>query len=112
MTRIAEWASHGLKRTGWNLDPKTGLSGLALVCGLGLLAAFYLAISSQTAVLGRDLQELEAAKSALVWDNAELEQQIALSASVVDLQKRAVELGFAPAENVLFLNLPDLSRSD
>jgi hypothetical protein len=88
------------------LDPKTGLSGLALVCGLGLLAAFYLAISSQTAVLGRDLQELEATKSALIWDNDELRQQIALNASIIDLQERALGLGFVPAENVLFLNVP------
>ena len=103
MTRFVEWASHGVKRTGWDIDPRTALSGLALVGGLALLAAFYLALSSQTAVLGRRLQEMEASRMMLVRENAHLQDQIARTASVARLRQRAVAAGFVITGTVVFM---------
>ena len=101
--RLTEWAGHGVKRTGWNLDPRAAFSGLALVCGLALMAAFYLALASQTAVLGRHLQEMEATRVVLVRENARLYDQIARTASVSQLRQRALAAGFVPGEDIVFL---------
>ncbi len=101
--RLTEWTGHGVKRTGWNLDPRAAFSGLALVCGLALMAAFYLALASQTAVLGRHLQEMEATRVVLVRENARLYDQIARAGSVSQLRQRALAAGFAPGENIVFL---------
>jgi cell division protein FtsB len=103
LTRFVEWASHGVKRTGWDIDPRTALSGLALVGGLALLAAFYLALSSQTAVLGRRLQEMEASRMMLVRENAHLRNQIAHTASVAGLRQRAIAAGFVTTGTVVFI---------
>ena len=101
--RLAEWAGHGVKRTGWNLDPRAAFSGLALVCGLALMAAFYLALASQTAVLGRHLQEMEATRVVLVRENARLYDQISRAGSVAQLRQRALAAGFVLGENIVFL---------
>ena len=103
MTRLGKWAGHGVKRTGWNLDPRAAFSGLALVSGLALMAAFYLALASQTAVLGRHLQEMEATRVVVVRENAHLRDQIARTASVGQLRQRAVAAGFVASGTVVFL---------
>ena len=103
MTRLSKWAGHGVKRTGWNLDPRAAFSGLALVSGLALMAAFYLALASQTAVLGRHLQEVEATRVVVVRENARLRDQIARTASVGQLRQRAVAAGFTTSSTVVFL---------
>ncbi len=103
MTRLSKWAGHGVKRTGWNLDPRAAFSGLALVSGLALMAAFYLALASQTAVLGRHLQEVEATRVVVVRENARLRDQIARTASVGQLRQRAVAAGFVTSSTVVFL---------
>jgi hypothetical protein len=103
LTRFVGWASHGVKRTGWNIDPRTALSGLALVCGLALLAAFYLALSSQTAMLGRHLQEMEATRAMIVRENAYLRDRIARTASVGGLQQRAIAAGFVTTGTIVFI---------
>jgi hypothetical protein len=103
LTRITEWAGHAVKRTGWNLNPRAALSGLALVGGLSLLAAFYLALSSQTAVLGRHLQEMEAARTEILRENAQLRDHIARSASVETLKQRALSAGYVTTSTVIFV---------
>lgn len=101
--RLTRWAGHGIKRGGWNLDPRAALSGLALVSGLALMAAFYLALASQTAVLGRHLQEMEATRVVVVRENAHLRDQIARTASVAQLRQRAIAAGFVTSGTVVFL---------
>lgn len=103
MRRFVGWSSHGVKRRGWNIDPRTALSGLALVCGVALLAAFYLALSSQTAMLGRHLQEAEATRAMMMHDNAYLRDQIARTASIVRLRQRALVAGFVTTGTVVFV---------
>ncbi len=101
--RLTEWDGHGVRRTGRNLDPRAAFGGLALVCGLALMAAFYLALASQTAVLGRDLQELEATRVVFVRENARLYDQVARAASVSQLRQRALAAGFVPGVDIVFL---------
>ena len=100
------WSTHGVKRSGRKIGPRTALSGLALVGGLALMAAFYLALASQTAVLGRHLQEMEATRAALVRENAALRDQVARAASVGNLRQRAIAAGFVTSGTVVFIDVP------
>lgn len=103
MARFTEWAGHAVKETGWNLEPRTAFSGLALVGGLALLAAFYLALSSQTAVLGRSVQQMEAEHAVILRENAYLRDQIARAASAATLIERAVAAGYVTSGTVRFI---------
>jgi hypothetical protein len=79
------------------------MGGLALVIGLAFLASFYLALSSQTSVLGRRLQQMEAERAMLVREDAHLRDQIARAASVTTLMQRAVAAGYVTTGTVVFL---------
>ena len=112
MARFTKWADHAVKQTGWNLDPRAALSGLALVLGLALLAAFYLALSSQTAVLGRRLQQMEEERAKMVRENAYLRDQIARTASVATLMQRALAAGYVTSGTVLFVPVTPIQVQD
>jgi hypothetical protein len=103
LKRFTEWAGHAVKPEGWVIGPRTALSGLALVGGLALLAAFYLALSSHTALLGRRIQDMEEDYEALVYDNAYLRDQIARQASVDTLMDKALADGYVITGTVLFV---------
>ncbi len=103
MTRFTTWAGHTARNTGWDPSPRAALGGLALVGGLALLAAFYLALSSQTAVLGRHLQDMEYDLAQTVRENASLRAQIAHDAGASQLMKRALDAGYVTTGTVLFL---------
>jgi len=100
---LTRWAGHAVKRRGWNLNPRAVLGGLALVGALGLLAALYLALASQTAVLGRRLQEMEAERSEIARENAFLQDHIARLASIESLRERALAAGFVATGTVVFV---------
>ena len=106
MTRFTKWAGHAVKQSGWRLDPRAALAGLALVAGLALLAAFYLALSSETAVLGRRLQQMEAEMQMLLQENAYLSDKIAQTASFAAMSQRALAAHFVTTETVLFVPIP------
>jgi hypothetical protein len=103
LTHFTKWAGHAVKQSGWRLDPRAALAGLALVAGLALLAAFYLALSSETAGLGRRLQEMEEEKQMLLQENAYLSDKIAQMASVAVMRQRALAARFVTTESVLFV---------
>ena len=103
MKRISEWAGHAVKRSGWNMGRRAALSALALVTGLALLAAFYLAISSQTAVLGRRLQRLESERAVLQRENAYLHDYLARESSFAAMRERALAEQFVTTGTVLFV---------
>jgi cell division protein FtsB len=111
VARFANWAGHAVKQRGWNLNLRAALGGLALVGGVALLAAFYLALSSQTAVLGRRLQSMEEERAQLVRQNAYLRDQIARSASGATLIERAFASGYVTTGTIHFISVgpPDLN---
>jgi len=103
LTRITEWAGQAVKRGGWNLGPRAALGGLALISGLALLAAFYLVLSSHTALLGRRIQDMESKKESFIYENADLRDQINRSASVTKLTEKALSEGYVVTGTVLFV---------
>lgn len=68
-----------------------GLLVLLVVGGL------YLTVASRAGNAGRDLQNLEARKSDLIYANDRLRAQLAQLRSLDRLASRALELGFTPA---------------
>jgi hypothetical protein len=75
------------------------------VGGVALLAAFYLALSSQTAVFGRRLQEMEEERAQIVRENAYLRDQIARAASASTMLERAFAAGYVTTGTVHFMSL-------
>ena len=68
-----------------------------------LLAFFYLALSSHTAVLGRRVQKMEMERTAMVIENAYLYDQIVRAASATELMHRALDAGFVTSGTVRFV---------
>jgi hypothetical protein len=106
VARFTKWAGQAVRQKGWNLNPRAALSGMALVGGLSLLAAFYLALSSQTAVLGRRLQDMELERTNILRENAYLRDQIARTVSVENMRQRAFAANFVTSGTVVFVPIP------
>lgn len=103
MSDFLQWVAHGIKRGRFDVSRRTALRLFALVVVLTLMAALYLMVVSRTAARGRHIQQLEAELFRLQRENEQLEVGIATEGSVSRLWKRAIELGFAPVEDVEFL---------
>jgi cell division protein FtsL len=103
MSDFMQWVTHGIKRGRFEVSPRLALRLFALVVVLTVMAALYLMLVSRTAARGRHIQQLEAELFRLRRENEQLEVEIASEGSISHLWERAVELGFAPAEDVEFL---------
>ncbi|MCC7362238.1 MAG: hypothetical protein IT317_22325 [Anaerolineales bacterium] len=68
-----------------------------LLLVVAIIGGFYLTVASRAATAGRDLQQLELQKTALLQANSELLAQLAELRSVDRLAARAQTLGFVPA---------------
>jgi len=80
---------------------------LALILTLiGLLAGLYLFQASEIAAAGRRIEALRQRRDELRRENAELLDQIARESSFQQLYARALKLGFAPATQVEYLEVP------
>jgi len=103
MSDFMQWVTHGIKRGRFEVSSRTALYVFSLVAALTLVAALYLMLVSRTAARGRHIQQLERELFRLQRENEQLEVELAGEASVSRLRERALELGFAPAEDVEFL---------
>jgi len=103
MSDFMQWVTHGIKRGRFEVSPRLALRLFALVVVLTVMAALYLMLVSRTAARGRHIQQLEAELFRLRRENEQLEVEIASEGSISHLWERAIELGFAPAEDVEFL---------
>ena len=65
---------------------------------IAILGGFYLTVASRAATAGRDLQQLEIEKTALVQANGELLAELAALRSVTRLAARAQALGYVAAQ--------------
>ena len=107
MSDFMRWVTHGIKRGRFEMDRRVVIYSLVVVVALTLTAAFYLMLVSQTAARGRHIQQLQAELFRLRRENEQLEVEIANEGSIPRLRERAIEMGFAPAEQLEFLSLAD-----
>lgn len=73
---------------------------------LAMLAALYLDVTAETALLGRKVQNLEAEIAYNLQINADLEAQIAMLTSTAQMEARARRLGFRPLQPDVVEYLP------
>jgi cell division protein FtsL len=105
MSSFMQWVTHGIKRGRFEMNRRTILYVSVVVALLVVLATLYLMLVSQTAARGRHIEQLREELAWLKKENEQLEVDIAKASSVSRLQRRAIELGFVPAEQVEFLPL-------
>ncbi|OQY22066.1 MAG: hypothetical protein B6I35_06985 [Anaerolineaceae bacterium 4572_32.2] len=106
MSNFMQWVTHGIKRGRFEMSLRTILYIFALVVALTLTATVYLMLVGHTAARGRHIEQL---RTELLWlrrENEQLEVDVAEEGSISHLWDRAVEMGFALAEQVEFLALP------
>ena len=79
---------------------------LLVVLGLGMTAALYLDVTSQAAIIGRQIQALRVDIIAVELVNADLKSRLADSTSTSAMEARARLLGYEPVEHAGLQYLP------
>lgn len=89
---------HAYRIAPWRIQRQWLGNALLLVVVLAMVAALYLNITSQTAIAGRQIQELNAAIIISQQQSSDLQTQLASLTSASAMEQRALELGFRPVE--------------
>ena len=84
-----------------------GLFLLALVL-ISLVAGIYLSVSARTAAIGRDIQSMQGRIELLDREIEDLHSLLAATRSSLEMESRAMQLGFQPVQGdqILYLNIP------
>ena len=89
---------HAYKQAPWRVQRQwVGVFLLALI-GMAMIAALYLDVTARAALAGREIQELRLEITTTQRANADLETQLANLTSTVEMQRRALELGYRPVK--------------
>ena len=88
---------HAYKQAPWRVQRQWIGAFLLVVVGLSMIAALYLDVTARAAKAGREIQELRFELTKAQRENADLETQLADLTSTVEMQRRALELGYRPA---------------
>ena len=87
---------HAYKQAPWRVQRQYIGAFLLLVVGLSMIAALYLDVTARAAMAGREIQELRFEIATLQRANADLETQLADLTSTIEMERRALELGYRP----------------
>lgn len=87
---------HAYKVAPWRIQRRWIGGALLAVVACTMIAALYLDVSSQAAIAGREIQDLNIAISASQQASADLQTQLASLTSSSSMQRRALELDFRP----------------
>ncbi len=86
------------KQAPWRTQTQAVAAWSVILLVVLVLGGLYLTVASRAAAAGRDLQTFEARKTALTLENDGLRAELAELRSVDRLVKRALALGFQPAQ--------------
>lgn len=89
---------HAYRIAPWRIQRQWIGNALLAVVVLAMVAALYLNITSQTAIAGREIQNLNVAIIASQQKSSDLQTQLASLTSASTMEQRAIELGFRPME--------------
>lgn len=87
---------HAYKIAPWRVQRQWIGNTLLVVVALAMIATLYLDVTSQTAIAGREIQDLTIAMTASRQASADLQTQLASLTSARAMEQRALELGFRP----------------
>lgn len=89
---------HAYKIAPWRVQRQWIGSALLAVVVFAMIATLYLDVTSQAAITGREIQDLNIAISASQQASADLQTELALLTSVRVMEQRALEIGFRPVD--------------
>ncbi len=91
---------HAYKVAPWRIQRQWIGSALLTVVAFAMIATLYLDVTSQAAIAGREIQDLTLALTISRQSSADLQTQLASLTSSRSMQRRALELGFRPVEQI------------
>jgi len=90
---------HAYKIAPWRIQRQWIGTALLMVVALAMVATLYLDVTSQTAIAGREIQDLTAAITISQQMSGDLQTQLASLTSASIMKQRALELGFRPVQS-------------
>lgn len=91
---------HAYKVAPWRIQRQWIGSALLAVVVLTMIATLYLDVTSQAAIAGREIQDLNISISESQQTSADLQTQLAALTSSSVMQRRALDLGFRPMKQI------------
>lgn len=99
---------HASSQAPWRVERQWISVFLLIVLGFAMIATLYLMVTSQAAIVGREIQDLHAEVVKIEQENADLESEIARLTSKDEIERRAYQLSFRPItpEDLEYLFIP------
>jgi cell division protein FtsL len=106
--------NHAFSQAPWRVQRQWVSIFLLIVLGFAMIATLYLTVTSQAAIVGREIQDLRLEIIDTEHANADLQTELARLTSMAEVEKRAYELGFRPVEpeEVEYLYVPGYVASN
>jgi cell division protein FtsL len=100
--------NHAYSQAPWRVQRQWASIFLLIVLGFAMIATLYLMVTSQAAIVGREIQDLRSEIIDTEHTNADLQTELARLTSMDVVEKRAYALGFRPVEpeEVEYLYVP------
>ena len=100
--------NHAYSQAPWRIQRQWVSIFLLIVLAFAMIATLYLMVTSQAAIVGREIQDLRSEIIDTEHTNADLQTELARLTSMDVVEKRAYELGFRPVkpEEVEYLYVP------
>jgi cell division protein FtsL len=100
--------NHAYSQAPWRVQRQWVSIFLLIVLGFAMIATLYLMVTSQAAIVGREIQDLRLAIIETEHINADLQTELARLTSSDETERRARALGFRPVEpeEVEYLYVP------
>jgi hypothetical protein len=89
---------HAYKQAPWRIQRQWGSAFLLLVLGSAMIATLYLMVTSQAAIVGREIQDLREKITESERISADLQTEMASLTAKDEMEIRAIALGFRPLE--------------
>ena len=99
---------HAYSQAPWRIQRQWVSIFLLLVLGFAMIASLYLMVTSQAAIVGREIQDLRFEIVNTEYINADLQTELARLTSMSEVERKAYELWFRPVEpeEVEYLYVP------
>jgi cell division protein FtsL len=100
--------NHAYSQAPWRVQRQWVSIFLLIVLGFAMIATLYLMVTSQAAIIGREIQDLRLEIIDTEHNNADLQTEFARLTSKDEVEKQAYTLGFRPVkpEEVEYLYVP------
>jgi len=92
--------NHAYSQAPWRIQRQWVSVFLLIVLGFGMIATLYLMVTSQAAILGREIQDLRLETIQTEHTNADLKSELARLTAKDEVERRAYALGFRPVEPI------------